>query len=398
MKLSLVTFFALFFMSTCWAQTQAEWAALNKRVEELEKQQSDALFQAEERENKVNSFLRTNLTVGGFFEPAFIILDGEDTHLQASNTSNLLGVNFAADFTSHLKFVSQFITGLTYPLNNLHNDPNAPLIGLPQTREFKGVDFGSVLTQGYVHYYFDEHYSIMGGIGYVPFGYYAQQREPVLFIRRRGPQILRTPNLIAPFFNGFNLQSRFEKGARSWGFNVYSFNRHEDVKRPGLGERIWWRTPDEAFTAGLSLQTSKFGSEIENVVGGDFRVVLNHFIFTTEYARHIAEGADTWSYFVEPSLFVYKEDILAYVFIDYANNPANTTGLGTNPLKKPDPTKTELSDPIKVVEYGAGINWIPTSYTRFRIGFTYHNYSEDSKVAIQERDYYSLDLSAGVAF
>lgn len=401
MKLSLVSFFALFFISTSWAQSQADWAALNKRVEELEKQQSDALFQAEERENKVNSFLRTNLTLGGFFEPAFEIIDGKDTHSQATNASNLLGLNFAADFPSRLKFVSQLITGLNYPLNNLHNDPNAPLVGLPPTREFQGVNFGAVLTQGYIQYYFDEHYSLLGGVGYVPFGYYAQQREPVLFIRRAGPQILRTSNLIAPLFNGFNLQSRFDKSSISWGFNIYTFNRFEDIKRPGIGERVWWQTPDEAFTAGLSLQTAKFENEIENVIGADLRVVLNHFIFTTEYARHITEGADTWSYFFEPSLFIYNEDILAYVFFDYASNPANKTGAytpGSLPNKNVS-NNTGMLDPISVIEYGTGINWLPTSYTRFRAGFTYHNYVNDSnQVSLQERDYYSIDLSAGVAF
>lgn len=383
-------------MSAVHAQSQADWAALNKRVEELEKQQSDFLFQAEERESKVNSFLKTNLTLGGFFEPAFEIIDGEDTHLQASNSSNILGLNLAADFTPNLKFVSQVITGLTFPLQNRHNDPRGPTVGLPASREFKGASFGSVLTQGYVGYAFDEHYTLQFGVGYVPFGYYPQQREPVLYIRRGGPQILHTPNLFSPLWNGFNLQTRFDKGSSSWGYNVYSFNRLEDVKRPGVGTRVWWQTPDDAFTAGLSYQTAKYESKMENIVGADFRAILNHFIFTTEYIRHVKDGSDIWSYYLEPSIFVYNEDILFYVFFDYANNPTNRTGMGANVFTPS--SITSFADPITIIEQGAGINWLPTSYTRLRVGFTYHNYVDEDPTFKNERDYYTVDLSAGVAF
>jgi hypothetical protein len=388
MKSLALIFIALISVTAVYAQSQADWAAMNKRVEDLEKQQSDFLFQTEERESKVNSFLKTNLTLGGFFEPAFEVIDGEDTHLQATNSSNLLGLNIAAEFTPQFKFVSQAITGLTFPLQNRHNDPRGPTVGLPVSREFKGASFGAVLTQGYVNYTFDENYTLLFGIGYVPFGYYAQQREPVLFIRRAGPQILRTSDLFSPLWNGFNLQTRFDKGSSSWGYNFYSFNRLEDVKRPGLGARTWWQTPDDAFTAGLSYQTAKFNSEMENIVGADFRAVLNHFIFTTEYIRHVKDGADVWSYYFEPSIFVYNEDTLFYVFFDYANNPSNRTGAST----------TKLDDPVTIIEQGAGINWLPTSYTRFRVGFTYHNYVNEVQATSSERDYYTVDLSAGVAF
>jgi len=59
---------------------------------------------------------------------------------------------------------------------------------------------------------------------------------------------------------------------------------------------------------------------------------------------------------------------------------------------------TSFADPITIIEQGAGINWLPTSYTRLRVGFTYHNYVDEDPTFKNERDYYTVDLSAGVAF
>lgn len=368
------------------AQTAPEWAALNQRVEELERQQ--IYNEAENRKTRVNSFIRDSLTIGGFFEPAFSIIQGEDTRTQATNASNTLGINISAEYTDRLIFVSQFLTGLNFPLQNQHNDPRAVAFNLPETREFGSFFYGALLSQGYLQYVLSESHTISAGIGYVPFGYYPQQRELVLFVRRGGPQILRTTDLFSPLFNGINLQGRFDRGSRAWGYNLYTFNRLEDAKRPGLGTRVWTHTSDEAVAMGLSYQTIKYNRKIESIFGSDLRLNLNKFILTTEYARHITAGQDIWSYYVEPSLYLHDEDLLGYVFFDYSRNPNNKTGSG----------RTALLDPISKYEYGAGLNYLPTSFTRLRLGFTCHNYADTPLISGQERDYLSLDLSAGVAF
>lgn len=363
---------------------------LTRRIEELERQQNEFYLQASESNSKINSFLRDNLTLGGFFESAFTAIDGEGTHLQASNSSNTLGLNLAADYSPSLRFVAQTLTGLNFNTQNSNNDPRAVNFGQPATREFRGVNFGAVVSQGYVSYSLNDRYTLLGGIGYVPFGHYPQQRELVLFVRRNGPQLLRTTNLFAPLFNGLNLQARFDRGSSLWGYNIYSFNRLDDPRTPGIGTRTWWASADDALRAGLSYQTAKFTDKMEHIAGADLRLTLNKFILTTEYARHfIPKRDDTWTYYVEPSVFIYAEDVLLYAFFDYASNPENKTGSGL----------TALSDPYKRYEYGGGVNWLPTSYTRIRAGLAYYDYrSKSSIVAGPERDFYSLDLSVGVAF
>ena len=375
--------------TSAWAQSQADWAALTKRVEELERQQEEILLDSHDPNTKVNSFLRNNLTIGGFFEPAFTTVQGEDTHFQATNSSNILGLNLAAEYNPKVKFVSQFLTGFTFNFLNQHNDPRAALFGLPKSREYSGLNFGAILTQGYLDYQFNQNYSLLSGIGYVPFGYYPQERELVLFVRRSGPQLLRTTNLISQLFNGFNLQAHFNTDNSIWGWNAYTINRLEDVKRPGLGLRLWGKKNDSSFQWGLSYQGSKIVRRIENTVGVDMRTAMGKFILTSEYARHVMRTDDVWTYYIEPSYFIYQEEVLAYVFFDYADNPSNKTGVGL----------TTIPDPYAKYEYGAGINWLPTSYTRIRAGVTLHNYVEKKLVVTtQERDYVTLDLSAGVAF
>src|SRR5690606_14596546 len=103
--------------------------------------------------------------------------------------------------------VSQFITGLTTPLTNPHNDPRAPSIApnLDEKRDYHSIFIGALVAQGYAEYILNPRLRIQAGLGYVPFGYYAQLREPVLFERRGGPQTIRTDNLFSPLWMGVNL-------------------------------------------------------------------------------------------------------------------------------------------------------------------------------------------------
>ena len=79
---------------------------------------------------------------------------------------------------------------------------------------------------------------------------------------------------------------------------------------------------------------------------------------------------------------------ILYAFADYLDHPNNLTNL----------TAT-LPDPYRKWELGGGVNWLPTSFTRYRLGFTVAEYVGDTAViAASDRDYWSLDLSAGVAF
>ena len=89
---------------------------------------------------------------------------------------------------------------------------------------------------------------------------------------------------------------------------------------------------------------------------------------------------------MEPAIYAFDEKFLFYVFGDFLCDPRNKTN-------------NILDDKYKRWEYGGGFNWIPTSYTRFRIGLTYNDYiGNQSIINGKNRDFISLDLSAGVAF
>lgn len=359
---------------------------LTKRIEELERQQEDLFYQGIENNSKVNSFLKDNLTIGGFFEPSYTILSGPDTNFQAANSTNLLGLNFAAEYSDKLRFVSQLITGISIPLQNQHNDPRAVLRGQSARREFGAVNFGAILTQGYLDYIINAETKFQAGQGYVPFGFAAQQREIVLFVRRGGPQILRTTELFAPLWSGFHFFQHFNVGKNQWGYNFYSFTRFEDAKLPGIGARSWWSSDSEKMTTGLSFQSAKYHGGIDQILGYDLKIKHNDFLITTEVARHFTGGVDPWSAYIEPSYFLSKEEFQLYTFVDYSRSPFNKTA-GT------------ISDPFSKIEFGAGINWLPTSYTRLRLGITQNDYIHEQTIVIgQNRDYKIIDISAGVAF
>lgn len=372
------------------AHSQDRLDELTKRIEELERQQEELLYQsATQGQSGMKSFLKDNLTFGGFFEPAYNVITGPDTETQATNASNLLGFNLAAEYGPRLRFVSQFVTVLGFPLENEHNNPNAGG-GQPEKREYNNPIFATLLTQGYLEYAFNSHYRVQGGLGYVPFGYAFQQREPVLFIRRGGPQVLRTRSIVSPLWSGLNFQARFPQKNSTWGYGIYSFTPLEYPKHPGVGARTFWASADDRITVGLSGQQGKLGARNFHTLGTDLRLNFNPFLVTTEYVYGDFEDEDPWSFYVEPAMYIMNEEVLLYVFGDYTDNRENRNG-GTGP--------TSFGDPYQKWEYGFGVNWLPTAFTRIRLGLTFHDYvSGNAVVDGQDRDYTSLDISAGVAF
>ncbi len=389
MRKLFVIFLILFQSLFEFARAEDKVEELKKRIELLEQQQEEFLQFASDNTPQVNSFLRSNFTFGGFFEPSYTFMQGKNTPFQAASASNTLGLNFAAEFNPKLHFVGQFLTAFTYPVLNLQNDPRATQFDLPKHREFGTLFFGSILTQGYLDYAVNDELHLQGGQGYSPFGYAAQQRELVLFVRRGGPQLLRTTEFFSPLWSGIHLYQNLNLGKNKWGYSLYSFTRIEDAKLPGIGGRIWFNPNGENLLTGLSFQTAKFNGSIEEVLGYDIRFQASSFVLTAEYANHLTKNDNPWTFYIEPSVFIYREEVLLYTFIDFAQSTLNKTGVGPG----------ALSDPYQKYEYGLGLNWLPTSYTRLRAGFTYNDYVHGSSTILgQDRDYYCLDISAGVAF
>lgn len=363
-----------------FAQKDPQIEALMKRIELLEKQQEEILLNQDQNSNQVNSFLKDNLTFGGFFESAITTMNGPDMRFQMMPANHFLGLNIAADFNDNLHFVTQLLSGLVFPVTNQHNDPRN--LVTPQ-REFGTAFFGSILTQGYLEFSRSSNARIQTGLGYVPFGYYPQQRELVLFVRRGGPQLLRTTDLIAPLWTGVHLSGNLDS-TRS-GYHLYTTTTLDDTNVMGLGGRLWANSYNDSITGGLSSQVVKYEGHTGEILGADIRMHLDRWVITSEYAIHMTEGKDPWTAYIEPT-FRITEEYLIYTFADYAQSTRNeTTSL--------------IKDPFNKWEYGGGINWLPTAFTRLRAGVTFNDYVGSREVIRgQERDYISFDLSAGVAF
>lgn len=380
--------FLIFCAATSFAAERGESSDLTNRIEALERQQEEYFRQVTESRH-VNSFFQDHLTIGGFFEPGISLIGGPDTATQAMTASNLFGLNFSSEFKKNLRFAAQFITGLNILLGNPHNDPRAERLGLPKQRSYSTPSIGSLVAQAYLEYGVFRNNQVQVGMGYAPYGNSFQQREPVLFIRRGGPQMTRQPNLVGPLWTGIHFYGTDYQPQFRWGYNFYTFTAATNFKVPGVGAHFWWTPNDDRLTAGISSQMGKDGSLTYENFGADLKFKISPVTITTEYTTHIIPGEDPWSIYVEPSISIFQEDWILYVFGDYANNPQNQTGTGA----------TALADPYQKLEYGGGVNWLPTAYTRLRCGLTLNDYrGSTATIDRQNRDYWSLDLSAGVAF
>jgi hypothetical protein len=343
---------------------------------------------ASERTGTARAFFSDKLTFGGFFETGLTSLWGPGTAGQTAPASNTVGLNISADFSPNLKFVGQLLTSLGFTLQNPDNDADAPSLGLPVSRRFDGFSAVSLPAQAYVEYAPGDTFYLQGGLGYVPFGYASQQRELVLFVRRGGPQLLRMQELVEPLWAGVNLGG---ESARTWGrfgFNLYTFPYFEQVRNIGVGGRVYWESLEERVRFGLSAQAGHTRTGEEQTLGSDLRIRLGRFTVLSEYARRFTEPGDPWNFYLEPN-FAVTPRFLVYLFGDYAADPLNRTVVGA----------AALADPWTKLEYGGGVNWLPTPFTRFRAGFFVFDYRGATAVEHgQNRDMTAIDLSAGVAF
>lgn len=364
---------------------QVDLEDLHKRIEELENQQAEMVLQLREPKTTVQSFLNDNLTLGGFFEPAFTYISGPDTKTQYLNSSNALGINLSAELGTPYRFVSQFITALEIPLDNPHNNPNVAS-NLPRTREYRNYQTRSILTQGYVEYSQGRMIKLQGGAGYVPFGYAPQQREFVLFVRRGGPQLIRSEDILFPLWQGFHLSGSRSANNTELGYNLYTFIPANRVRTTGVGGRVWFSGMDEKLTGGLSGQYGKNNEENFELLGADLKAEFFPYLVKTEFAQYLETGTDSWTAYLEPSVYIYEEEVLLYIFGDYAFNMVNEKD-------------SSNFDPYQKWEYGAGVNWLPNSFTRLRLGLTFHDYvGPRGQLQGINRDYLAVDISAGVAF
>lgn len=359
--------------------------ALEKRVADLERaiEENRADFGFVDR--GVRSFLNTRINLGGFMESALTGIFQENRSPQAASSSTVLGINLGAVFSERLRFSSQLISGITLPIANPHDDTRASTVGVQAQRGFGAYNVTTLVTQAYGEWEGSDAFRVQGGVGYVPYGVTFQQLELVLFVRRGGPQLLRSNNeLVHPLWQGLHVRGSFSGPLFRWGYNAYTFSPVANTQKLGVGSRLWLELNRNQLLVGFSHQTASRGTHTYSTVGPDMRLRLGRVTVTSELAKGYGEGPQPWSFHLEPDVDIYGQSILLYVFGDYLESKMNKTGA--------------LADPYKKWEYGGGMNWLPTSFTRIRLGYAYNDYVGSYAANAGGRDYHALDASAGVAF
>ncbi len=394
-------FFAIFFLVLFSGSLELAVAAstlrpinpgIDQRLWDLEKRVSEIdLWYAEhynQTQGKMAPFFSEKISFGGFFETAVLHISGPDTLSQTSANSHALGINLAAEFNEKNHFVSQVINVLSYPLENEHNNPGLS----PSQREFVKVSFYSLLAQGYMEFNRSEALIVQVGLGYTPFGYSFQQREPVLFRRKGGPLMLSsmgqtTVGIAFPLWQGIHLHgSTSATGRERFGYNLYSFTPSVNPKDLGEGARLWW-TDSEIVTAGISFQSGKQVNTSYSSYGADINLKMRNFGLLTEYARvKFSQGSpDLTSYYAEPYYVLSEGRWVIFAVGDYINNPNLSQGA--------------ISDAHEKWLTGFGVNWLPIPNSRLRLVFSDHDYRGVTETIIaQRRDYQTLEFSAGLAF
>lgn len=368
---------------------QKQIDTLKNELEEIRESQSEMSISMSEDQSEVRSFLSDRLTLGGFFESGIIALFGPDTATQVSASSHTLGLNIAATFNPKFRFVSQILTTLSFPLQNINNDPRAANSGQPSTRKFVGLSTLAAPAQAYVEYSASDVFRVQSGLGYVPFGFALQQRELVLFVRRGGPQLLRSSRLVSPLWTGLHVSGSMPSGENRMGYNAYSVTPIDNPHTTGGGSRLWWSSATDLINAGVSSQIGRRAGHSYRTLGVDFQLQSGPFTLVTEFAEEIVRGKNPRTAYIEPNISIYRDLVILYTFVDYARMPFNTTGSGA----------TAVSDPFSKIEFGAGVNWLPIPATRYRFGFYFWDYvGSTSVINGQNRDFVILDLSVGVAF
>lgn len=364
---------------------------MEERLYELEQQQramerwySEYYVQSQGR---VAPFLGEKISFGGYLETAMTHLSGPQMPTQFTVNSNTLGLNIAAEFNEKVRFVSQFLTALGYSLQNAHNNPALT----PSQRQYGTVVASSLVAQGYVEFVESEMLSTQIGVGYVPFGYAFQQREPVLFRRRGGPQLLSASGstdvgIAFPLWTGIHIHGILPVMDIRTGYNLYTFSPSTKPRTMGVGGRLWWSL-NENITTGISLQSGEQVAESYMSYGADVNVKWQRFGVTAEYAQNAIAGSkeDVVSYYLEPYYTFNEGKFLIYAVGDYVDAPNRMVGA--------------VADPYEQWRYGLGVNWLPLPNTRLRLGVLNHEYvGATASIGGQERRYTSIEFSTGIAF
>lgn len=385
----------LFYFTSVFAATTSE---LEQRIEQLEKQQAEMFQSVNEEKNRVKPFLQNEILLGGYFETATANLDGPKMDNQTTAGSHLLGLNLAARMTEKDRFVGQLQTGLGFTFANRHSDPR---VTATPTRQSTTSVAPTILAHAYYEHHFERALNMQLGLGYVPFGIAYHNREPLLFRRRGGDAQMvnqsatqdggvTSVGVAFPLWMGVHLHGTFPLAANQWGYHLYTFSPTTNPKSIGEGGRLWWQLAD-GVTIGSSIQTGDHKRYTYNSYGADIDFKYENYGLTMEYAEVQFQGGPydpPMSYYVTPYVELADGKFVVYAIVDYLDNPTNVTQTTGFP-----------ADPYERMDIGGGVNYLPSSNIRFRLGYTQNTYmGQGTIIKPQDRSYSVLDFSLVAAF
>ncbi len=387
-----VTIFSLTFIAQASLASE-KIAELQQRLHDLEMQQKEIEDWYTNfyllGKDRVGSFLDNKIFLGGYFETSISNISGPDMQTQTSSNNQALGISVTAELNENIRLVTQTLTAGGIPLRNQHNNPNLT----PSHREYSGYVFGSLLAQGYLEYRPGNFFNLQAGLGYIPFGIAYQQREPVLFKKRGGPQMLLNDDgtgvgISSALWMGLHIYGFLPFEKKSMGYNLYTVPPASKVNMIGAGGRLWWAVSENLKT-GVSFQ---YGEKVQSSYlsqGVDIDFKHSNYGFLSEYAVVDYSGNDlsAKSYYFEPYYKLFEGRWVVFVNIEYIKLPTRVDAA------------TQTPEPIEKRFYGAGVNWLPLPTTRLRLNYLKHDYiKETDSIDGQKRDYAQVELSMAVAF
>lgn len=368
---------------------------LERKVGELQQEQDEIFKQLASEKYSVRPFLGDEILIGGFLDSGITGLWGPTTHTQVSTASDFFAVNVAAHLNPAIRFNSQILFNPGFPLLNPNNNPLGSQFGLPSSRRYGTLTTITSISQAYLEYGRNPGFTFQMGRGYVPFGIAFQQRDRVLFRRRNGPQMISadTPDnvvIASPSWTGAHILGAFALGPGRWGYDLYTLTPLSDPSDLGGGTRAWFEVLPP-LTLGTSLQIAKRDGTPYEAIGMDASFKDGNLGADAEWAVNLSTGSAGISrtFYVEPYYTFSQEKFLVYLAADYLDDAVGQN-IAVNGF---------LPDPYAKWEFGGGINWLPYTFTRFRVGVLFHDYMGNSAAeAAEYRNFFSLDVSGGVEF
>lgn len=370
-----VFFLILFMYSSAYA---TELQDLKKRIETLEQKQIQTEIKESDGSNKVSSFLGEKISLGGFFEHAVTANFSKDKTFEVAPNSHILALNLSADLHPKFSFVNQTLFFLIIPHNNEHD---------VTLRSYGAAAALSLTAHAYGEYRPSDYFHLQMGLGWVPFGIAAANRELPLFLRRNGPQI-SSAGLGFPLgvWTGLHAYGNFNTPSGDWGYHVYSTASGTSTNRMGGGSRLFWHSNEKFLSLGFSNQVFMNGTDSAFSLGGDLEIKKSPVGLRAEYARSFVSGSDSWTAYGEPYVELGKGKWIIHGEVDYANRPMISTDPAT-------------FTPFERLDLGGGVNFLPWPFLKARLLFLFHNYLGASNTSGgKTNDYYTVEYSTAIEF